>query len=84
MTKKELAKELCIKKWEFIISNNGICDLDKLIKNVPELKKSEYKCPYCDLYRLTQSKTLHLCAKCPIRPKVKDYNNTKKIVRIFK
>lgn len=53
MTKKQ-AKELCIKKWEYIVNNNGS---DKgLINEIPELENLACECAYCELYYFTEKK----------------------------
>ena len=55
LTKKQ-AKELSIKKWEYIVGNNG--KEDGLIKACPELEKLIAHCGYCEIYIA--------CDKCPI------------------
>jgi len=47
LTKKQ-AKELSIKKWEYIVSNNGDCE--GLLDKYPELKNLRADCGYCEKY----------------------------------
>jgi len=72
LTKKQ-AKELCIKKWTYIVENNG--KVSGLTGKCPELSTLNGYCGYCEKYVETSSKTLKRCFKCPIRPKIKDYDN---------
>lgn len=71
--KKKQAKEFCILNWEWKVKNNG--SGFEMLENHPELAKLRSHCGYCELYSTTKSKTLRCCFKCPIRPKVRDYNN---------
>lgn len=68
MRRKE-AIELSIKKWEYIVGNNGLST--NLIVVFPELGEMKGRCPLCDLYFYGETKKLTTCAKCPLRPKVK-------------
>ncbi len=72
LTKKQ-AKEFSIKKWEYIVKNNG--NSNDLVTNIPELKVLNNQCGYCQKYVDTISRTLNDCAECPIRPKIKDYDD---------
>lgn len=56
----EEAKELCIRKWEYIVENDGILDSYDLEDKIPELKDCEANCAYCELYSLSG------CEECPI------------------
>ena len=74
LTKKK-AKELCIKKWEYIVNNDGILDGERLRFAIPEISSLPGKCAYCELYRHTESVKFYYCFKCPLRPKYsKDYD----------
>ena len=55
LTKKQ-AKELSIKKWEYIVENGG--SSHGLIDALPELSGLLYECGYCEKYRD--------CGDCPI------------------
>ena len=72
LTRKR-AKELCIKKWEYIVKNKG--GRNGLYDVLPELRLLLSGCAYCELYLGTRSKTLDECAKCLIRPKVNEYDD---------
>jgi len=74
MNKKE-AKELCILKWEYIVKCGGDYDPWDLLSEHPQLKSLTNHCAYCKLYFSTRTKTLLNCGKCPIRLKIKDYND---------
>lgn len=54
---KAQAKELSIKKWEYIVNNKG--ENNGLIKALPELKDFPANCGYCEKYPPT-------CRGCPI------------------
>lgn len=69
LTKKE-AVELSIKKWEFLVENPEGDPLDKY----PELEELIAKCGLCEKYFNTTTLKLSVCGRCPIRPKVKDYD----------
>ncbi len=71
--KKAEAKKWCIKKWEYIVNNEG--HLNELYKAIPELNNFESGCAYCELYNATNSAVFLCCARCPIRPKLKDYDD---------
>jgi len=43
----ELAKELSIAKWEYIVKNNG--STEYLVKNIPQLDKLAGRCGLCHL-----------------------------------
>lgn len=73
LTKKE-AKELSIKKWEYIVEKKGAFP-SNLTVMIPELKGLSYSCGYCEKYLNTYGKTLDQCEKCPLRPKIKDYDD---------
>ena len=47
--------------------------MDGLTKKFPELKYLSSGCGYCELYIKTSSPKFNVCAKCPIRPKLKDW-----------
>ena len=49
MTKKQ-AKKLCIKKFEWIVNNNGVWDYNKIMHDIPGLEKLTNSCGYCELY----------------------------------
>ena len=61
LTKKK-AKELSIKKWEYIVGNNG--SEVRLLDTLPELDGLNDDCGYCEKYK-TPGK-MYLCTKCPI------------------
>ncbi len=63
LTRKK-AKELSIKKWEFIVKHNGSEFKFILVKEIPELKDLEAKCGYCEKYFDNKH-----CNYCPIKPK---------------
>jgi len=73
MTKQQ-AKELSIKKWEWIVDHQG--DSDGQLDSMPELIPLLHECGYCEKYFYTKSDELLLCAKCPIRPGISEYNET--------
>lgn len=74
LTKKK-AKELCIKKWEYIVNNDGILDGERLRFAIPEIKDLSAECAYCELYLYTVSAKIYYCFECPLRPKYsKDYD----------
>ena len=58
LTKKQ-AKELSIKKWEYIVGNDGRQDINGLIDKHPELEHLEAHCGYCEKYHDNLE-------KCPI------------------
>jgi len=70
LTRKE-AFELSIEKWKMIVKANG--------KYLQEIRNKfghlEGECGLCEKYNNTQTTTLIDCAKCPIRPKIKDYDD---------
>lgn len=74
LTKKK-AKELAILKWKYIIENEGHNNIFQLRLKYPELIGLRHNCGYCEKYLYTTSKTLTFCAKCPIRPKMKNYDD---------
>jgi len=53
---KAKAKELSLKKWEYIVGNDGIID-DGLYLAVPELVKLGWNCGFCARYE---------CTSCPL------------------
>ena len=59
LTKKK-AKEWCIKKWEYIVANNG--SEEGLLDKYPELNEFEAECAYCELYLRKDN----MCDKCPL------------------
>lgn len=73
---KERAKELSIRKWEWIIENNGFVNNDRLIEELPELFDLAHYCGLCELYCFEHDSELSHCLNCPIRPKREYYNNT--------
>ena len=72
LTKKK-AKELCIRKWECIVDNNGIHNNKKLISVIPEIKSYPWLCAYCELYLDTESAKFDYCFECPLRMKYSKY-----------
>ncbi len=74
LTKKK-AKELSIKKWGYAVKNGGKINVDHLRVDVPELKHLLHECGYCQIYFYDETKTISSCGKCPIRPKIKDYDD---------
>lgn len=72
MTKKE-AKELAIKKWQYIVNNNG-SDIGIEIE-CPELEEFRSNCSYCEKYMDTFNKIFDFCAKCPINLPESKYEN---------
>ena len=70
---KAKAKELSIKKWEYIVGNGG---REEGLYNVyPEMKLLKCGCALCERFILTQSKRFGSCFECPIRPKLKEYDD---------
>ena len=70
LTRKE-AFQLSIDKWTEIVENDGV-------ENVDILRKYEFLdngCGLCEKYLHASNEALKYCAKCPIRPKVNDYND---------
>jgi hypothetical protein len=63
MTKEE-AKELCIKKWEYIVENDG--DDSRLIMDMPELNNLVNQCAYCELYIGDRVNERLFCKECPL------------------
>lgn len=64
---KEKAIELSIKKWQWIVDNNGSNNLYKLLRAVPELKDIEEYCGLCHKYLRVMTKPYSVsCGKCPI------------------
>lgn len=57
LTKKK-AKELSIKKWEYIVSNEG--SSKGLTDKYPELENLDAECGYCEKYN-------NVCNGCPLR-----------------
>lgn len=68
LTKKQ-AKELSIKKWEYIVNNNGIPA--GLLDKYPELNELICYCGYCEKYELEN----HECGNCPLFIKVDGINH---------
>jgi hypothetical protein len=66
LTRKQ-AFDYSIRRWEALLNGQ---DIPKEILSL-ELRSD---CGLCEKYRLTSSPSLRFCAKCPIRPKVKEYN----------
>jgi hypothetical protein len=59
---KKTAKALCIKKWEYIVANDG--DYNGLENSLPELSFCNFLCGYCEL---TNTKLFNTnCRKCPL------------------
>jgi len=71
LTRKK-AFELSIKKWDIIV-NKGWGYFKRYTPH--EIEKLNSRCGLCELYFYTSNKKLRHCAKCPIRPKIKDYND---------
>lgn len=69
MTKEE-AKQLCIKKWQWIVDHDG--SSDDIEKALPELVKYPSNCAYCELFRFTNSGVR--CIDCPINMGLKRLN----------
>lgn len=72
--RKPVARVFSMKKWDATIENNGeALDLEQNV----ELGIENFKgtCGYCELYFETDFNNLVACAKCPIRPKVRDYDD---------
>ncbi len=70
---KEKAKELSIKKWEFIIEKGGDAD----IEDIPEVKHFKYKCPYCELFVKKDEYGYEYCDGCPLDLPKEEYTYTK-------
>jgi hypothetical protein len=64
LTKKK-AVELSIKKWEWIVENNGKINYDKLFKDLPELEGLLAQCGLCQLY-VKDICIEKWCEGCPI------------------
>jgi hypothetical protein len=73
LTKKR-AKELCIKKWEYIVKMGGKYNFIELEEAIPQLIGFRFFCAYCELYFFKSNKQLHYCAKCPLVIITHDYN----------
>ena len=58
MTKEE-AKQECIKKWTYIVNNDG--SVNGLLHMYPEVANYIGYCAYCELYWKEN------CSNCPIR-----------------
>lgn len=69
---KAQAKKLSIIKIEGIIEYGYV---SPQVTKYPILKYLRSYCAYCEKYRNTKTETLDICGKCPIRPKVKDYDS---------
>jgi hypothetical protein len=54
------AKELCIKKWEYIVENDGDYSEEDLVIEIPELIDLFSNCAYCELF------IDEWCNHCPI------------------
>jgi|WetSurMetagenome_2_1015567.scaffolds.fasta_scaffold1299640_1 hypothetical protein len=67
LTRKQ-AFELSIRKWEALSNGNSI-PKDIIARGL------KCNCGLCEKYRETSSLSLNYCAKCPIRPKVTEYDN---------
>lgn len=68
LTKKK-AKELAIKKWEYIVENDG--SDSRLTLFVPEVYNMLWRCPYCELFATNVGQDDNeYCFECPIRPKI--------------
>lgn len=52
---KKKAKELSLKKWKYIVGNNG--SEDGLTAAIPEIKDFSANCGYCEKYE---------CYECPL------------------
>ena len=74
--KKKEAKNLSIEKWEMIVANDGEFS-EEIRDTFNHLHQGciRHYCGYCDKYYYTRTKTLALCGKCPIRPKIRDYDD---------
>lgn len=72
--KKSKAKMFCIKKWWTIFTNDGVDLSDEQAEKLG-VALFQANCAYCEKYWSTSTKKLSICGKCPIRPKVKDYNS---------
>lgn len=59
MTLQE-AKRLAIKKWEWIVGNDGACDWRKLEADIPEISIFYGNCSYCHLFGANN------CKSCPL------------------
>lgn len=55
------AYELCVKKWTYIVENNG--SDEGTIDKFPELDKMKAECPYCELFNPPFDEE---CAGCPL------------------
>ena len=58
----EEAKELAIKKWQYIVYNDGLNN--GLLSKHPELGEFPSHCSYCELFASLE----YSCEGCPIRP----------------
>jgi len=70
LTKKQ-AKEPSIEKWEMTVEADG---------NVTEEILTRFQiylngCAYCEKYYYTCSEKFDYCFKCPIRPKISEYDD---------
>jgi len=75
--KRKKAFKLSIKKWKYIVRNDG--SDDGLLAVYRELKSLEANCGLCEKYIWTSNKKLEFCAKCPIRLRVVDYDRLSSI-----
>ena len=71
LTKKE-AVELSIKKWEWIVENDGILVSILLYEKIPKLSVLISGCGLCEKYIKTDDNHHYSCYKCPIISN--DYN----------
>jgi hypothetical protein len=70
LTRKE-AFRLSILKWELTVYNDGEESIPEEVKSLNLLAD----CGLCEKYLYTKNTVLRKCAKCPIRPRIKDYND---------
>jgi hypothetical protein len=78
---KQLALKLSIFKWlamteEYKIGLYWRTILENINKDLYiKIRSCLNECSLCEKYLSTKSKTLDRCADCPIRPKLKNYND---------
>lgn len=79
---KEKAKEISIKKWEWVVDNEGIDDkydedtdtFTDVSTALPELKDLTFTCGYCELYH-KEIRGVQNCKGCPINIPKEDYDS---------
>jgi hypothetical protein len=71
MTKEE-AKEWAIKKWQYIVDNNG--SSMGISKAIPKLEEFINVCSYCELYFYISNEIFEYCVGCPLIVESENYD----------